>query len=59
MDDNGNELFPLARPRSLREACRQVGLDRYGERCPDCPLRYLCEDDGRWLVSYPDTATRQ
>jgi hypothetical protein len=46
-------LRQLRQPRSLREACRQVGLDHRGMRCPDCPLRDLCESDVRWLVKLP------
>jgi hypothetical protein len=38
------------RPSSLREACVKMGLDRDGARCPDCPLRELCESELRWLV---------
>jgi len=36
--------------RTLREACRQSGHDEDGRRCPTCPLKYLCENDERWLV---------
>lgn len=35
---------------SLRQACRNAGLDHNGERCPDCPLRQLCKSESRWLV---------
>jgi hypothetical protein len=35
---------------SLREACRESGLDEDGERCPNCPLKQLCESEARWLV---------
>jgi hypothetical protein len=38
------------RPRSLGEACRKAGLDEDGERCPDCALKQLCENETRWLV---------
>jgi len=38
------------RPRSLGEACREMGLDDDGERCPTCPLKELCESEARWLV---------
>jgi hypothetical protein len=34
------------RPRSLGEA----GLDEDGERCPNCTLKQLCENETRWLV---------
>ena len=45
--------YLLRAPRSLREACRAAGLDQGGARCPDCPLRDLCENDARWLVRPP------
>jgi hypothetical protein len=35
---------------SLRQACARAGLDRGGRRCPDCPLRDLCQSELRWLV---------
>jgi hypothetical protein len=57
MDDNSISPDPPTRPRSLREACRQVGLDRGGARCPTCPLRELCEHDERWMVRRPVAAT--
>jgi hypothetical protein len=38
-------------PLTLREACAHAGLDRYGERCPDCPIGELCRSEVRWLVS--------
>jgi hypothetical protein len=38
-------------PLTLREACARAGLDRHGERCPDCPVRELCRSELRWLVS--------
>ena len=38
-------------PSTLREACRRAGLDRGGARCPDCPVRQLCESELRWLVN--------
>ncbi len=41
---------PYPGPRPLAEACRATGHDRAGERCPECPLRILCESDRRWLV---------
>jgi hypothetical protein len=37
-------------PRSLGEACREMGLDDEGERCPVCPLKERCESETRWLV---------
>ena len=37
-------------PCSLREACTRAGLDRGGERCPDCPVRDLCDSEQRWVV---------
>jgi len=39
-----------ARPRTLGDACRKADLDDDGLRCPDCPLRTLCESEARWLV---------
>jgi hypothetical protein len=36
--------------RTLRDACRQSGRDEGGRRCPACPLKYLCENDERWLI---------
>jgi hypothetical protein len=37
-------------PRSLGEACRELGLDSYGMRCPACPLKVLCMTESRWRV---------
>jgi hypothetical protein len=36
--------------RSLREACQMMGCYDEGRRCPDCPLKELCESEARWLV---------
>jgi hypothetical protein len=36
--------------RSLGEACRELGLDSYGMRCPACPLKVLCMTETRWRV---------
>ena len=36
--------------RTLKEACREIGLDDRGRKCPLCPLRDLCESEERWLV---------
>jgi hypothetical protein len=36
--------------RTLRDACRQVGCDNDGARCPVCQVREICESDERWLV---------
>jgi hypothetical protein len=43
---------PPRRPqrRSLGEACRELGLDSYGMRCPACPLKVLCMTETRWRV---------
>ena len=47
---------PVLEPRwrsssvSLREACRLVGSDNAGARCPNCTLESYCSDDSRWLV---------
>ncbi|HJU17758.1 MAG TPA: hypothetical protein VJ770_14985 [Stellaceae bacterium] len=41
---------PYPGPRPLVEACRASGYDRAGGRCPECPLRALCDNDKRWLV---------
>lgn len=38
---------------SLREACRRVGCDNVGARCPSCNLASYCSDDSRWLVRRP------
>lgn len=38
------------RPMSLGEACREVGLDARGMRCPVCPLKALCMTETRWRV---------
>jgi hypothetical protein len=35
---------------SLREACQMAGRDDDGRRCPDCPLKELCDSEARWLV---------
>ena len=35
---------------SLREACREVGRDENGRRCPTCPVKSLCKDESRWVV---------
>lgn len=44
-----------AAPCSLRQACLKAGQDRGGRRCPQCPLRALCESELRWFVK---SATR-
>jgi len=36
--------------RSLGEACREMGLDHHGLRCPGCPLKVLCMTETRWRV---------
>jgi hypothetical protein len=43
---------PPPRPhyRSLGEACRELGLDAHGMRCPACPLKVLCMTETRWRV---------
>ena len=49
----------MSRPFSLRQACAKAGLDRGGKRCPDCPLRDLCQSELRWLVkSVPEQCYR-
>jgi hypothetical protein len=35
---------------SLGEACRELGLDSHGMRCPACPLKVLCMTETRWRV---------
>jgi hypothetical protein len=40
---------------SLGEACRELGLDSYGMRCPACPLKVLCMTETRWRVPRPTT----
>jgi len=42
------------RPRTLGEACRALGLDNDGERCAECPLKQLCENETRWLICRTD-----
>jgi len=37
-------------PLALWQACAKVDLDNGGRRCPDCPLKHLCESESRWLV---------
>lgn len=45
------ETHTLRSPaRTLREACKSLGLDRGGLRCTRCTVRELCHDDERWLV---------
>jgi hypothetical protein len=41
-------------PRALGDASRALGLDDDGERCPQCPLKQLCESETRWLVCRTD-----
>ena len=41
---------PSAAPCSMREACARALLDRGGARCPDCPVRELCQSEARWVV---------
>jgi hypothetical protein len=36
--------------QSLGEACRSLGLDSHGMRCPGCPLKVLCVTETRWRV---------
>jgi hypothetical protein len=45
-----------ARPQTstsctLRDACRTAGYDEGGRRCAICPVKDLCENDDRWLVT--------
>lgn len=40
----------FSRARTLRDACRESGHDDGGRRCAGCPLKYLCENDERWLL---------
>jgi hypothetical protein len=49
----GGPNLLAATARTLREACCETGLDRHGQRCPDCPVADLCADDSRWLVRRP------
>jgi hypothetical protein len=42
--------YLLSPVRTLGEACREVGRDECGRRCPSCPLRELCQNEARWLV---------
>ena len=37
--------FLQSTARSLKEACQEVGRDEGGQRCRDCPVRDLCEDE--------------
>jgi hypothetical protein len=48
--NNGRPSFLVSTARTLREACCESGLDRHGQRCPDCPVADLCADESRWLV---------
>jgi hypothetical protein len=41
---------PISPALSLRQACRKVGYDDGGKRCPGCPLKELCESEERWIV---------
>ena len=41
---------PRSRPRSLRQACVEAGLDQDGQRCLYRPLKGLCRSELRWLV---------
>ena len=36
--------------QSLGEACRSLGLNSHGMRCPACPLKVLCVTETRWRV---------
>jgi len=57
VDNSCNALdWPPRRPPcSRREACTGAGLDRDGDRCPDCRLRELCDSERRWLVKFWQT----
>jgi len=48
-----------ARRMSLGEACRELGLDSHGMRCPACPLKVLCMTETRWRVPRTTTRPRQ
>ena len=53
MPDTGTrtpEMLAPGAPCSMREACARALLDRGGERCPSCPVRELCQSEGRWFV---------
>jgi len=41
---------PLSPALTLRDACHRTGHDAGGNRCPDCPLKGLCENEKRWLI---------
>jgi len=36
--------------RTLMEASIEAGRDDGGRRCPNCPVKDLCQDESRWLV---------
>jgi hypothetical protein len=52
MSDNQQQAIDrrMPPPCSLRQACAKAGLDRGGERCPECRLKHLCQSELRWLV---------
>jgi hypothetical protein len=37
-------------PTTLYDACRLVGGDNAGSRCPKCRLAVRCLDDTHWVV---------
>ena len=50
MIGSAKHQFLVSRACTLGEACREAGYDQGGKRCPDCPLRQLCQSEDRWLV---------
>jgi hypothetical protein len=49
-DSKPAEPEASSRRRSLGEACRELGIDAHGQRCPGCPLKVLCMTETRWHV---------
>ena len=39
--------YLLKKPRILREACRAMGGDDNGRKCPTCCVREFCESQAR------------
>ncbi len=43
--------YLLTPPRTLREACHEMGRDAEGKACTDCPVADLCEREAQRMAN--------